>query len=280
MTFQQIESSKEFRAPIELYEFWYGSEPSQQFFYTFNETGDIERGGKVYTHIPIRRENIKTDGKFDKSQLNVRIPVNTPLSNLFLPYPPPGVVQVRIWQGHHTDGDDDFVTVWFGRCLSNSREGNETVLTCDNTIISHKRLGLRRMYSHGCTYVLYDQQTCKADKEAAGRDVVVQVVEMGTGKIELPGGWNLPYAPQHFVRGLFRWESEQGTEWRSIIKADEASITIGGMLRGLEFGETVRIYLGCAHTTDHCTGLHENINNYGGQPQIPFKNPVRQHPYW
>lgn len=279
MTFTIYDRSQQLGAPVELYHFWFGDEPAQNFYYTGAEF-EITHQGDVYAPIAIERNPIIVDGKVDKTQIAVSIPILSDLSNLFLPYPPPGVVKFQMWQGHLTDTDQQFMVVWNGRVMSVAREKEKAVLTADNTLLSFQRIGLRRKYMHGCAYTLYDPDTCKADKEAAGRDVVIEDIAPDYGYIILPSGWNLPYAPQHFIRGQMVWDGELGRESRTVIGATETELRVQGYVRFLEAGDTIRMYLGCAHNTDHCTGLHDNINNYGGQPQIPFKNPTKQHPFW
>lgn len=292
MTYKQIEATREQRAPVELYEFWYGDLETQQFNYTYSETGNITHLGKTYENVAIkrapgrqeqgmalRRDAIKANGKMESGQINIRIPVTTPLSNLFLPFPPPGVVKVRVWAGHRTDPNNQFVAVWFGRVLSASREQNEAVLTCDNSIISHKRLGNRRPYTIQCPWVLYDPLTCKADRAAATREFVVQSV--AGGGLALPANWFDPYPVDYYFHGRVRWTSEFGVEERLIIGiSGENNIMLNSSTRGLDVGDTVQVSLGCHKSTAYCQQVFQNINNYGGQPLIPFKNPSKTHPFW
>jgi hypothetical protein len=42
---------------------------------------------------------------------------------------------------------------------------------------------------------------------------------------------------------------------------------------GIAVGQAVTLYPGCDHTTTTCDGKFSNLNNYGGFPHIPTKNP-------
>lgn len=277
MSFAAYETSRERGAPVELYMFDYpGGGPSQTYRYT-NAVRDIAFGGGTFKKIPISRDNMKTDGKFDKSQLNVNVPVTTELAALFLPYPPPGVVRCRIWQGHLSDPEHAFKVVWHGRVLSVAREQDEAKLTCDSTILSYKRRGLHRFYQHGCPLPLYGQR-CRANKANFRYPVVIESVDAST--IHLPTGWNQGRAPKAFVGGTFEWDSQYGHEVRMIIRATATSLTMAGYIRDLEANDHADLYLGCGHNMTACKDVFNNIVNYGGQPWIPFKNPTKQHPYW
>lgn len=276
MSFDQQERHRERGAPVELYLFDYGGGEAQTFRYT-NAVQDMAFGGGVFKRIPINRTNLRSDGKFDKSQVTISIPVTTDLAGLFLPYPPPGVVRCRIWQGHLSDPDNAFQVVWHGRTMSVSREGNVAKLTCDSAILSYKRQALRRFYQHGCPLVLYGPR-CRADKQAARFDV--QVVEVQTNQLILPPNWNGATPTEQFRGGILEWNSELGAEKRMITQIGPNSLSMNGYIRGIQAGDTIHIFKGCGHNLNDCTNIHHNTNNYGGQPWIPFKNPSKQHPFW
>lgn len=228
--------------------------------------------------IAINRDAYKSNGKSDPTNMAIRMPVNTDLSNLFLPYPPPQPVGISIFQGHHDDVDGELLLVWSGKILSVSREGSEAVLNCDNNIVSMTRLGLRRNYQFGCPYVLYGS-LCKASRENASVDAVV--VSVDDGALVLTAGWYGGRNPQDFAGGYMSWRSKIGTEYRTISAVSVGgAITYVGPLRNINPGTEITITLGCNHQRSHCSGLHNNINNFGGQPWIPLKNPVKYHPFW
>ena len=274
MSFQSIESSQERGAPIDLYEFIYGPAPDQIYRYT-NAEFDQDGG---YKAIPVQRASVKTNGKFEKTNLQIRVPVNIELSDMFLPYPPPQVVRCRIRQKHLSDPDGQAMVVWTGRIISSGRERNEAVLTCDSTLLSFKRPGLNRNFQPGCPLLLYGSH-CRADKSLFKVVVPVDFID-DDGRLRLLAGWNGPFNVGSFIRGTVEWVSDYGHEVRTILKADETGIRAAGYLRGVEPGTELTMYLGCRHNMDDCRNVFDNINNYGGQPWIPYSNPVKQHPYW
>ena len=44
-------------------------------------------------------------------------------------------------------------------------------------------------------------------------------------------------------------------------------------LPGLSAGQVVKGYRGCTRTIDMCSGVFNNVNNFGGWPQMPGTNP-------
>jgi len=276
MSFDAIEKSSDFGAPFELYEFRYGDEDALAYRYT-NADRDLTRLGHTWFARPITREAYRSSGKTDdKSSLTIRMPVDTDLSSLFTDFPPPQVVRVTIWAGHMTDPDEQVLVIWTGRVLSVAKERNQALLTCDNTIISLKRPGLRRNWQYLCPYVLYGPM-CGATM----RGVESQVVNVTTTGIVLEAGWWGSIEPEKFKGGMIRWRGGFGLESRTIRDArDDGFLQFLGPLRDIEEGQKVSLFLGCNHTMSDCRSLHNNINNYGGDPWIPLKNPVRNHPYW
>lgn len=277
MTFDLIERSQESGVPVELYEFKYGPNSSNYYLYT-NADSNVSNGGRTYTAIPIKRERYSSSGAMDKSALKIRMPVETDISDIFREYPPTQPVTLVIKQGHFSDTDEQFLAVWSGRVLSVAKEGRENVLTCESTIISLKRPGLRRNFQYACPYVLYSS-ACGSNKDA--KTIDTSVASIDGGKIVLATGWHGPYAPRHFSGGMLEWTTSNGKEVRTILKVDEStnSITVIGPFRDLGVGDPVKAILGCNHLVEGCN-VHGNILNYGGQPWIPLKNPAKHHPFW
>lgn len=276
MSFLTQESDKERGEPVELYKFVYGTGENSSYCYT-NADAEILFENDTYIPVPIGRDAYKVSGKTDHASINIRMPINTDLSNLFLSYPPTQPVIVTIRQGHLNDPAKEFLVVWPGRVLSSSREGDEAVLSCSSTIVSTKRPGLRQNYQYGCPYVLFGGD-CKASMVLATMSATV--VAVASGGLTLEAGWAQGYPFTDFAGGMLRWTTSMGTEFRSIVKVDpNGVISFIGVLRGVEVGQTVDIIRGCDHQMTGCN-KHDNINNYGGQPWIPTKNPVKYHPFW
>lgn len=275
--FDIVERSRDQGRPFELYLFTYGSGAERTYRYT-NADRAVVHDGLTFQPTPIYRDAYRASGKTDKATVNIKLPVKTDLAALFLSYPPTQPVGVRIIQGHWQLSQEKWKVAWMGRILSSSREGAEAVLTCESTIVSMKRPGLRRHYQYACPYVLYGAG-CNASQVAATRTATI--AEIVNGGLVFEPGWTGGSPITAFANGILRWNSDLGLEWRAILKAHEDNrIEFIGPIRDLDVGSQVNVILGCNRMMDHCRSLHNNIQNFGGQPWIPLKNPTKYHPFW
>jgi hypothetical protein len=80
--------------------------------------------------------------------------------------------------------------------------------------------------------------------------------------------------PSNFVGGVLEWAGPYGAETRMIVGFSGGTVTVDGPLTDLAPGDPVNVLLGCQHVVASCVNLHNNIQNYGGTPYIPTKNPI------
>jgi uncharacterized phage protein (TIGR02218 family) len=267
MTIDTIEKSVEDAAPIELYEFVNGTE---FFRYTSAAQSQVFLGN-LFTAAPIARSSVKDTGNFDNTTLRLDTITSLPVAQLFTPQPPSNVVALTVWRKHPTDPDDEWVVVWCGRFLDTEFRGHEATLNCEPLTISLKASAPRRPYSKNCPLTLYDEFTCKADRESFKVEGDGTVVSGSTisivGAEAKPDNW--------FAGGYILYtNSVTGQlEFRGV----ESSLAAGGLLT-LSFpprnmSGTVKAFAGCDHTVATCTTKFDNLPRYGGQPLIPTKNP-------
>lgn len=268
MTFADQETSRYQGMPIGLLLFRYGTADDDVFAYTDCET-PITFDGVTYQPEPNERDSIKINGTLDKSQLAVTFPQDSALSKFFDVYPPSQQVTLTIFQGHANNAN--FQMVWTGRVLGIKNDGDDAIFTCEPLSTSIRRLGLRRKYGYGCPYILYGP-SCLADQAAA--TITVTPSNADQNLLTLASGWNGANDPSKYVSGFATWLTRTGRkEYRAIINADVTSVTLGADVFTLSPGVTVDLVLGCTHQMGGCI-LHNNIENYGGQPWIPTFNPV------
>lgn len=286
MTFDAIERSRYKGRPINLFLVRYGETASAYYAYTDCER-PIWHQGIQYLPIAIARGKINVTGTMDKQTLEVRCTRNVQMAELFRVFPPSRVVNITIMQGHVSDPDAEFLVVWTGRVIGSQRTEKEVILNCEPVATSMKRVGLRRHYQYSCPHVLYGNQ-CRANKEAAKTTITINAIS-GNILITPIAGWAAtPALAKKFLGGLMEWRSSTGDiEVRSIIKvfADGSSFMVNGALRDLAVGDQADVFLGCNHAakftpegalapeTD-CHFLHANMQNFGGCPFIPRKNPI------
>ena len=278
MTFIETETSKDKGEPYELYSFAYGPNPEDAYKYC--NTVDTPPGQTGFTPIPIQRDAYKTSGKAERDTLNIRVPIESAIAQMILPYPPPYEVQVTIWAGHFDAGAP--MVIWSGRILSNAFDSEGlVVLTCESTLVSLRRMGVRRRWQIGCPLVLYSQGTgqCNVDREEFKVEREVLSVDLD-GNPVFAAGWNQPFQKDQFKTGMIKWQSQYGTEYRTIRAVWDDKIVFNGQLRGMEAGMIVTMYLGCNRRRADCDDVFDNIKNYGGDDWMPLTNPVKHPNFW
>jgi uncharacterized phage protein (TIGR02218 family) len=276
VTFGPIESSRADGEPVNLYLFKgtdnLGGSIIGPFGYTDAEK-PITFEGVTYQPVPIDRDSITSAGTLDQTTIEVKMPQDTDIGNVFISWAPSQVVSLFIRQGNLSDPDAQFLVCWTGRVLGFEKVGSEITFTCEPIATSIRRPGLRRRYQKGCPHVLYGPQ-CGASKPDATNDATVNTV-FNSEAVRLDVGWNALSAGADYRGGLIQWTDGNGVALvRTILRVNVNTLTLNGPPTSLIVGQTVSVSLGCNHLMTGCT-LHDNIQNYGGQPWIPTVNPFR-----
>jgi hypothetical protein len=277
MSFNSRETSRAEGEPINLYFFRYGDAPDAYWAYTDAEQPvehdfDPEVGLVVFEPVPIDRGSIVSSGTLDRAAMEIKTPQDSELAMLFRIHPPSQVVVLTVFQGHV--GDLDFKVCWAGRVLGCQLNGNEAEFTCEPVSTSMKRAGLRRNWQYGCPHVLYGPQ-CKADREDAS--IVTTVTGVAGALVSVDPAWAPAEMRVKYLGGLAEYSNADGvTEIRTVIRlADSDTLVLSGYALGLVPGSPIKLSFGCNHIwNEDCTNLHNNVQNFGGHPFIPTKNPI------
>lgn len=268
--FSPIETSRDLGTPVNLYLFRYGSNETDYYGYTDAEQ-PLTIAGYSYTPVPVDRGEVVAAGDLDNSTLQVRVQQDLPLANLFKGSPPSQVVTVTIYQGHVDDPDLQFLVAWSGRIVSCTIEENIATLACQPASTAMRRIGLKRMYQRGCPLLLFGPE-CSASEAAATQTFTLFNV-IGAN-IVLPVGWATYEAAKRYANGKATFVVSGQKIVRSIIQViDDRTLLLASSVPGLTAGAAATLTYGCNHQMSDCRDLHNNINNYGGQDWIPYKNP-------
>lgn len=282
MTFDAKERSRQSGKPITLFFVRYGAAAANYYAVT-NAEQAVLYNGITYQPVSSTHSGIKRVLTLDDSGLTFTLPSDHPLAARWRSYPPSEVTSVVLRQGHIDDAE--FPVVWIGRVLGSkdNHQDETTEFSCEPRSTSLQRQGLNRNYQYGCPHLLYSQGEglCNANKAAATS--TFEAVAINGARITLAAGWNaLGAARLDYVTGFVEWTTEDNRyEARTIISVDEATGEIGltGRATDLTPGMDVKVILGCNHrayTYDggDCERLHNNVQNFGGQPLIPTTNPI------
>lgn len=281
MSFELRETSRAKGQPVSLFFFRYGAGVDNFYAYTnaeYAKTFNLVE----YQPVPIQYGSVEASGTLDKKTLEVRTSIDNEVAELFRVSPPTYPVVLFIRRGHLNDPDNEFLVEWSGRVLSCSREGSEAIFSCEPISTAMRRTGLRRHWQYSCPHVLYGPQ-CNANKAAATTTNVL--VAVAAASITLNDGWETPERATKAHGGLVQWEGPNGTIVRTIIAVNDdlTTLRLNGPTTGLQSGMSVDVSLGCNHRFEldgdefidtDCITIHDNLQNFGGQPWIPEDNPI------
>ncbi|RCX08630.1 DUF2163 domain-containing protein [Extensimonas vulgaris] len=248
---------------VELYAF---ASNSAQFYLTPHEF-DVDLEGTLYSSLPIERNELALGAEAAKSALELKLPPSADLVRHLLASALSGdttAVTLRIGQ-RDTWGDIWWLsgTRWMGRVLGVEVADDQARIRCESAQVSLKRIGLRRLYSRKCSHVLYSA-ACGAGPitadafvlEVYGRSVDLDGGVPGGVSGSLAGGWlQTPDGARHMI------VSDTGSGVELLYSV------------ALEPGTEVLLTAGCDHSTATCAARFNNLDNYGGFPAIPSKNP-------
>lgn len=258
MSYVTRETSDYGAHPLELYRFAVGN---QLFLYT-SADHVVVYGVDEYQPVYIKRGGMVKGGDIRKASLEIEVAGANPLALLFRTGWLPGIVTATVFRHHH--GDIDFVVIWKGRVTACKWSDSVARLTCDNTSTLLQRPGLRRAYQVGCPHVLYGA-ACGVDSESV--KVTTTAAAVVAGEVTITGLGS--YGTGYFAGGML----EFGAEKRFIVKHVGDIVSLVDTIAGLADNAAVTLWPGCAHNVDACQNIFNNLDNYGGLPYRPSKNP-------
>jgi uncharacterized phage protein (TIGR02218 family) len=262
MNYLTQEQSVHHGQPQELYRFAQGI---QRWLYTSAQEA-IDFQSETYEPAPITRSQIEQSNELSRNAIEVRVPRDLPLAARFIVAPPEGVVSLTVYRRHVGPGSEasEFVTYWKGRVMVARLSGAEATLKCEPVGSSLKRLGLRARYQLNCRHVLYSAG-CAALRDSFRVDGTVAAVRGISVQVAAAASRENGY----FVGGYL--QTTAGA--RMVVAHTGIELTLVAPLLGLSPGDPVQLYAGCDHSMSHCKNRFGNLDNFGGFPFIPWKNP-------
>ena len=261
MSYNSYETSSESGAVIELYEFVQGL---QKFNYSsFDET--IVFNSQVYKPFSAKRNSIKQTNDIFKDSLSISFPRGDEFASQFLGFAPEDITTLTIRRGHYGDSANEFIAYWKGRIVGAKTSGNEITIDCESVFTSIKRPGLRARFEYSCRRAIYTSG-CNVNRE----------LYKHTGLITLINGSNITVqgaslqGAGYYTGGLLIVPSGAS---RFITNQTGDVISISRPIPGLVGSVDVDIYPGCDHLKETCLSKFDNLNNFGGFPWIPSRNP-------
>ena len=265
MSFEVIELSTFGGAPVELFEFQTDSEVRR--YCTSDE--NVTFGGAVYDGTyPIKRTKIEASQDEGRSPIKVTASADLPFALNYVSNPPSSIATLSIKAYHQNDTDSQAVILWLGRVTNVKFDGDEAIVRCEPVFSSLKRPALRRMYQTSCPHVLYGT-ACKVNKTS-----LQLITTITTNDSQVITNASISGQPDGYYTGGFVMWDDNGKIARQTIKSHVGSVlTLLNPMFGLVTGKSITIFPGCDHALATCINKFNNVDNYGGFPYIPTKNP-------
>lgn len=265
------EASNSDGQPIRLYEFRRGIQ-----YWRYNSSDrDIIRNGRLYQAVAVSDEGVRLSGDSNQDDFVVTMPSSLALPELYRVRAPSSTVWLKVMETH--EGLEDTYIAWVGVVTDVSRpEIGTAKVTCQNTVVSFDRVGLRLTWNRNCPYDLYNPRTCRVDKAKHRVELSVTAVD-GAG-LTLSGLDGIPDGS--FTGGFIEWVvyadpegAEDVKEMRGVDQHIGNRFTIFGGTLGISVGQVFSAYPGCARSIRYCEDVFGNHLNYGGVPALAGKSP-------
>lgn len=271
MSLDLIETSDISGAPVELYEITYSG---TAWRYT-SADHPIVYNLRTYEPLSIYRSALRPALQKEKADLTLNLPITAEVGTIFRASPPGEVVMLTVYRQHTSDVDAQTMVVWVGRIINCKYDQFEIEFLCESIMSSMQRTMLTRTYQRGCPYVLFGD-ACKVNGESYKVASTVDSIAGTTVDIAAAP------ADGFLAGGYLEYTSyETGVVERRFIAGNT-----GGVLQldrqpaGLLAGMPLLAYPGCDHTLTTCKNKFNNVDNFGGQPYIPTKNPFGNAPIY
>jgi len=237
-------------------------------------------GVNTWLPVAIQATEVSQSGEMAKDGVTMRMLRDNNLAQSFINGAPDDITFVTIFRSHISDGV--MQTYWKGRVSGFNITGDEVELDCENIFTSLRRSGLRARYQKGCRHALYStgcglglanfaiDATVSA---VSGLDVTFTIDEDSNGFVTTSNG-TVQVVSGYFTGGIM--QSEDGmrhisTHVPGTLTLMQASNSLTAAVLGGP--QSVTLYPGCSHTIADCRDKFNNLDNFGGFPWIPTKNP-------
>lgn len=258
MSYTAREQSAQDGHPLELYRFALGD---SKWLYT-SADHEVAFGEDAYQPLYIRRGSFTRSGDANKATLDIEVGASNPVALLFRTGWLTAALIVTVYRHHYEDSE--FSVLWKGRVTGCKWSGSTATLTTDSVFTLFQRAGLRRVYQVGCPHVLYG---AACGLNAASWAVGLAASAVSGNHVAVPGAAGYPAG--WFTGGML----QVGAERRMVAWHSGSTIVLVDAVAGLTVGASVTLWPGCGRSVDICDGKFGNLDNYGGLPFLPGKNP-------
>jgi len=266
LDFWSAEKSIASAEPIELY-YFYNEDQSQEWCFT-SSNDLVIYNNKNFEAKLIKRSDIQINSNGLKNRLEIEVNIDNLFALNYLTNLIDREINFILYRGHHAI----YIQYWKGVVLTVNFKSNNIIITCCQKSDEAKKYGLMRKYQRTCSYPLYSEGCLVNGKFADNKDKDDYKV---TGEILTVSGVTITSTTfgtkvnGWFVGGIFEYENYSQMIVYHIGNTIKLMRVIPVLVPGLNFNA----YAGCEHSINICNDKFNNIDNFGGQPHIPNKNP-------
>lgn len=279
MVFNTNEISTYDGKPVALYEFHQGN---TYWRYTTNDE-DLTLGANTWLSKAISDEGVSQGGS-NQNDLQIVMPSNLPVPDLFRFGQPSGKVWLTVRRYHLGDVASETPIQWIGTVVNTKLESHSTSrLHCISIAGTFDRDGLRLGWERNCPLVLYGDGCNRDGSNEAADHAYARTIATVDGLHFTCTAHSEPEEGS-FSGGYVEWDRGDGSMERRMIENQSGNdFLIMGSPNGLEPGLAVTLYPGCARITTICKlfgggGERGNLDNFGGFPHLPSKSPFDGNP--
>lgn len=256
-----VDTTVEDGEPVELFEFTQGI---KKWYFT-DGIDPIVYQSKTYVSAPIDRDEINQTDDFYQAGVKLRFPRDNEFAHQFIGFSPDLPTTMTLYRGPYPNGPFDFY--WRGRIVSGGAEGTTITLECESVFTSLKRPGLRARYERVCRHILYGTG-CRVNQTVYQVEDKIQSIAR---QVEFTmTGVTSGFPEGHFTGGIAIAEDDSV---RFITRHAGAVVEVARPFVGVVAEQQLKLYPGCDHSMSTCNNKFNNIDNFGGFPYIPTKNP-------
>lgn len=217
----------------------------------------------------ISRSAINLKVALEKQTITVSVSSKEDVSKYFLGTPLEFPVYIRVYD---FDGVEPSFS-WRGRLTGVKDAGGSCQMIFEASTTQMQQNGLFRKASKMCPYVVYDKNTCKADLER--NSAIIRIIDTDGQKVIFEKISGILDITNNALSGGFVELINSSKTKRFIESNDLDEIVLFSPLNDLIdlIGQEVTVYRGCDKSPVTCRDDFLNLDNFGGLPFIPTKNP-------
>jgi len=272
MAFNDRESSPADGRPIRLYLF---ERPPVYWGFTSADR-DITFQSRDYRAVPISDDGIRQTGEASADAITITCPDDLDLVRIFTGHPPSDEIWLTIRDSHFGLPDDptSAIVVWSGSIqMVRWTKPGESEIVCQSMTASMSRPGLRLSYERNCPHSLFDT-SCRVARALYRFDTTISSLTGAAISLVSIGGMD-------YTNGYVEWINSFGIpERRAIESQDGTTLTLLSGTAGLVAMQSISIFPGCDQTSATCSGVYDNMDNYGGIRHMPGKSPFDNNPFF